>query len=52
MGKKSQKKYIKTKQKRHRKYFKPKPATLWEILDDKSKQALLDVKAKIIMRDN
>jgi len=46
MGKKFQKKNFK---KRKYKYFQ-KPTTLWEMIDDKSKEVLLEVKAQAIMR--
>ncbi|GAG27915.1 unnamed protein product [marine sediment metagenome] len=40
------------RQERRKKYYQPKPATLWDMLDNKSRNNLLDVKARIIMKKN
>ena len=40
------------KQERKRKFYQPKPATLWDMLDNKSRDNLLNVKAKITMNQD
>ena len=40
------------RQERKRKFYQAKPVTLWDMLDNKSRDNLLGVKAKIIMNQN
>jgi len=47
MGKKSHKKYLKKRYK-----FIIKSNTLWDILDNKSRENLLAIKSRIIKQDN
>ena len=41
-----------TRQERNRIYSQPKPVTLWNMLDEKSKQKLLDIKARALIQNN
>lgn len=36
-----------TRQERNKIYAQPKPTTLWDMIDEKSKQILMDAKARI-----
>jgi hypothetical protein len=40
-----------TREERNKKYGQPKPVTLWDMLDEKSRKRLLDIQAKALIKN-